>query len=252
VRRLWRVVGAGFAACTLAFSALQVLSVLSLDSSVVRRSIPADGVTTLVVRADQGTVDVLGTETGEVSVEAKVRRSLVDADVSVRRDGPRAVVDGTCPGFSPGFCSVDVVVRVPSSVAVEVQGRDGDVTVRDITGSVVISSTDGNVVADDIGGPLGVDVTDGNVLASGLAGRAEVSTGNGAVGLSFRTAPDVVSVSTGDGDVDVVVPDGPETYRVDGTSADGTVDATVRTDPAATRSMALRSGAGSITVRYPA
>ncbi|UDY38026.1 DUF4097 family beta strand repeat-containing protein [Dermatobacter hominis] len=252
MRRLWRVVGAGFAVCALAVSALQVLGLLSLDSSIVRRSVPGDGVTTLVVQADQGSVEIVGGGSERVSVEARVRRSLVDADVEVRRDGGRVVVEGTCPGFSPGVCAVDLVVRAPSSLAVEVEGRDGDVAVRDVRSSVAISTVDGDVVATGIGGSLAVDVTDGDVLASGLADRAEVSTRNGAVGLSFATAPAAVSVDTGDGEVDVVVPDGPETYRVDATSGDGTVDTRVRTDPASGRTIVLRSGDGSLTVRYPA
>ena len=115
---------------------------------------------------------------------------------------------------------------------------------------MVISTADGDVVANDVEGPLDVDVTNGNVVAAGLADRAEVATGNGSVGLAFRTAPPAVAVSTGDGDVDVVVPDGPETYRVDATTGDGTVDTRVRTDPSSARTMGLRRGDGSLTARY--
>ena len=251
VRRFWRIVGAGFAVCMLAVSAMQVIGLLSYDSSVVRRSIAASDATSLLVQTDDGSVQVIGTDTDQVSVEAQVRRSLVDADVELRREGDRVVVEGTCPGFSPGFCAVDVVVRAPSSVAVEIQGRDGDVSVRDVRSSVVVSTSDGSVVPEDVGGALRVETSDGDVVASGLEDRADVSTNSGAVGLSFRTAPDVVSVATGDGDVDVVIPDGNESYRVDATSGDGDVDTRVRTDPDSHRTVTLHSGDGSLTLRYP-
>jgi hypothetical protein len=251
IRSLWRWFGALFAVCTLAFTAVQVLGVLSLDSSVIRQSLSADGVSGVVVRADHGTVEVVGTAGGEVAFEARVRRSLVDADVDLRRDGDRVVVEATCPGFSPGFCAVDVVVRAPSSVAVEIAGRDGDVSVRDVGSSVVVSTSDGDVVAQDVGGALRVATSNGDVQASGLGDRADVSTDDGAVAMSFRTAPVEVAATTGDGDVDVVVPDGEETYRVDATSDDGAVDTLVRTDPESGRRVTLHSGSGSLTLRYP-
>lgn len=251
-RRTWRVVGAGFAVCILIVTAVQVVGVLSLDSSVLQRSVPADGLTSVVIRADHGTVEVIGTDTDEVRVEARVRRSLVDADVDVRRNADRVVVRGTCPGFAPGFCSVDLVVFVPAATAVEVQGRDGDIQVRGVAGALLVGSDDGDVAVEGAGGPVGIDVGDGDVRASGLVDRADVTSDNGGVVLTFAAAPPTVSVASGDGDVEVVVPDGPETYRVDASTGDGEVDTRVRTDPASARTLVLRSGNGSLTVRYPA
>lgn len=250
-RRTWRVLGAGFAVCFLALTGIQVVGVLSLDSSELQRSVPAEGITSVAIRSDNGSVEVIGGDSVDVRVDARIRRSLVDADVDVRRDGDRVVVDGTCPAFSPGYCSVDLVVRVPAGSDLEVQGQDGDVRIRGVDGSLVVATDQGDVDVDGAGASLGIDVADGDVRASGLVGAAEVTTDDGGVVLTFAAAPPTVAVASGNGDVELIVPDGPETYRVDASTGNGEVDTRVRTDPTSERSITLRSGDGSLTSRYP-
>jgi hypothetical protein len=251
VRRFWRIAGACFAVMMVAMSSLQVIGLLSYDSSVRNRTLPVGEATEVVVRTDSGSIEIVGAETSEVIVEARVRRSLVDPSVEARSEAGAVVVEGACPGFAPGFCSVDLVVRVPSSLGARVEGRDGAVTVRGLSGDVSITSVDGDVTVDDLRGGLSVDLGDGSVLGTGLGGHARVSTGDGAATLAFRDPPQSVSLSSGNGDLALVVPDGPETYRVDASTGDGRVDTAVRTDPASTRTLDLHSGDGSITVRYP-
>ncbi|NUP52684.1 MAG: DUF4097 family beta strand repeat protein [Catenulispora sp.] len=90
-----------------------------------------------------------------------------------------------CP---PDACGpVDVAVRVPTGVSVQVNISDGRVRVMDVTGGVDLSSTDGDLEGYGLGsGPVSIRSTNGAVRAAfaGAPARIVVQTTNGDVDLS--------------------------------------------------------------------
>jgi DUF4097 and DUF4098 domain-containing protein YvlB len=75
-------------------------------------------------------------------------------------------------------------------------------------------------------------------------------TRNGAVRVRFARAPSTVDASTRNGRVEVIVPEGSETYRVHLDTRRGDTELAVRTDPASPRTISAETVHGRATVRY--
>ena len=68
--------------------------------------------------------------------------------------------------------------------------------------------------------------------------------------VELTVPPNRVSASSGQGDVTVELPRGPNFYQVQATSGQGNVSNTVGDDPASVRVVRATSGQGDVTVRY--
>jgi hypothetical protein len=138
-----------------------------------------------------------------------------------------------CPGGILGMnCSINYVISVPKQAALQVRTGDGSLNLQGISASVVAHTGDGSI--------------DGTAL---LSKDVSVTSGDGSVHLQWATKPTRVSASIGDGSVDIAVPNGSGPYAIAHSGAGG-ADIQVSTDPAATSSMALHTGDGSIHVGY--
>ncbi|MGD9695892.1 MAG: DUF4097 family beta strand repeat-containing protein [Thermoleophilia bacterium] len=268
-RRAWLLVGAVSAAALIAGGTYLVVGLAAHDVEHVASEYPARGVRVVEVVSDDGSVTVTRSRRPRLAVAARLSIGLRAPRHDVRRRGDRLVVRGGCPGFA-GRCGVGYAVEVTPGVDVVVRASEGSVSVQDVTGSVDIRADNGRVVANRIGGALTVHARNGGVRLADIDGalRAEsrngriaagglrspsvrAATRNGRVTLDFDRAPRSVSAGTRNGDVQVVVPDGPAAYAVSLDSANGRERLGVRADPDSPRRIDLGTRNGDAVVRYP-
>ena len=126
-------------------------------------------------------------------------------------------------------CSVDYRVEVPRNVQVTLDSGAGDLTLRDLTGALKVTTGAGDVEATGI-----------------AAAKTVVDTGAGDLKLAFATAPEQVDMESGSGNITLTVPGGP--YKLDVQTGAGGQQISIPTDPASTRKITVKTGAGDVKV----
>lgn len=180
----------------------------------------------LVVDVDAGDVRIVGGEGTEVSVERVVRGATDQVEVSAEVVDGALELRGVCPVLLP--CGVDLVVRVPAGLTVDVRSGSGKIELFELEGEARVELGDGSVSALGLGaGPLRVQVGWGDVTAA------------------FSAEPAAVRVGAGGGDVSLLLPAGGYALDVDGLA--GEQVAGVAVDPAGPR-VHVRATSGRVFV----
>ncbi|HSM30571.1 MAG TPA: hypothetical protein VK854_07695 [Woeseiaceae bacterium] len=187
---------------------------LELDASGLSVVFIEAGAGAMVVTGVQGSNEIVVVATISVDAgDADEAAKLVEKrlDLSLEQDGDRAVLKA---GFRPGWgwdgeAAVDLDVRMPAQLALEIDDGSGPITVDGIPGSVRI---------DDGSGPI--EVT--------RSGDVEIDDGSGSIRLENTGA---VRIDDGSGSItivraagDVYVEDGSGTIEIRGVQGSVTVD----------------------------
>jgi hypothetical protein len=187
-------------------------------------------VTTLRFNADAATVNVTAQQgTQAINVTEETRGATTTKEVT----GATAVLTSRCPsGVNFGdACRVDYKVTLPASVAVDIEGAAGDIS---LNGPLVKATVKTNAA---------------RITGSGLgAGTFQATTDAGQVDLSFAAAPMSVQVKSTAGAVSVTVP-GADKYNVSVDTTIGGQDITVDKDPASSHRIDVETTVGSVTVK---
>ena len=131
--------------------------------------------------------------------------------------------------YKCGTCSVDYKIEVPRGLTAKIDTGSGDITLRDVTG------------------PVNVSTGSGDVDARGLAAKqVNTRTGSGDVTLRFSAVPDQVQAVTGSGDGRLWVPNG--TYNVNASTGSGDRKVEVTHDASAPHAITVRTGSGDAEV----
>jgi len=197
------------------------------------RSIVAGKVQKIVVRADEGNVDIRAGLTGDVVVQRhdawlvdrpKVRETYADGVLTI---------DTMCGGLKAVLrCSSDLMIDAPPDVDVQVKTASGDVDLRGLSGRADIETDSGDIRTHRLE-PVTV--------------KALTDAGN--VSLDLFGQPTRTEAQSDVGDVRVTVPYGQ--YRVDATADGGgnaKVEGLIRDDLAPQAIVALTE-VGDIVVR---
>lgn len=158
----------------------------------------------------------------------------------------------------------DIVVRVPKGAEVGVWLGVGQVTLRNVDGTISVDVSAADVTASGIRGRLSMDTGSGDVRVTDAEGSVTVDAGSGNFTLE-NVRGDELSVDGGSGDVTgrgvrvrrAVFDLGSGDTRLTDVSADdlvvdtgsGNVDLTL---VSGVRTMALDTGSGDVTLRVPA
>lgn len=209
------------------------------------------GLAISTTRTDDGTIEPRGdvsrlevvAEVGSVTLDASPTRDTVEGDWEIQTSfggggvetdvrGDTLVITLDCPEPTFGQCQVDLDLRIPADLEVDIDVSAGEVT--------------GDGLAGDVGVTAGVGVVDLSDLTSSTV-RAEAGVGD--VQLAFTEAPQEVVASAEVGNVAVTVPDDGTAYAVTSTSEVGDDTVTVPTDPSADRTISVSVDVGEATVR---
>jgi hypothetical protein len=166
-----------------------------------------------------------------------------------------------------GDCNLAATLQVPARVSVSLSTAGGNATIPGFTGSRLAVNTDGgNLTAGDLAGHLDLSTGGGDLTAAALDGPVQVNTdggdltveavraptasigsGGGDVWLAYAAAPDSLQITSGGGNVTLVLP--PGQYKVYANPDGGTFSNEVGDDPSAASSITVDSGGGNITIR---
>jgi DUF4097 and DUF4098 domain-containing protein YvlB len=135
--------------------------------------VDAAGLKTLAVALGSSDVRIEGVAgLARIEIRGKACASdeqwLSGLDVAQARQGDRLTVtprqsrDAGWHWFGSSYAYLDLEVRVPTALAVEVHGSSGDADVRNVA-SLDFEASSGDLVVDRIAGPLVVQVSSGDV-----------------------------------------------------------------------------------------
>jgi len=180
----------------------------------------------LLVDVGSGDVSIFGADVSEVSVTAKVQGPSNHVGQMV--DQGRLTLFDDC---SEEPCSVDLSVRVPGWVTLNLRTGSGDVRLENIGADVALKTGSGDVTGWQL---------------SGLDLSAE--TGSGDVAFELVTRANRVHVRAGSGDVALTVPSG--SYRIDVSSGSGDRRFEGVSDEAnAASALDVSTGSGDVSIR---
>jgi hypothetical protein len=187
----------------------------------------------------------------QLTVTRRLTYGLRRPFVEERIDGETfRIRDGDCAMPLETACHVRWLVQVPSKLHLTIATTTGNITVSPgMTGAVNLTSNSGAVKARGLAGPV-VQLLSHKGLVSGIGLRsthvvATSDTGN--ISLTFREPPKFVLGKTKTGSVEVVLPDGDESYKI-AAKAGGIRTIPDRQDENASRKITVESQEGNVTV----
>ncbi len=183
---------------------------------------------------------------------------------------PRLVVTGTGVSLHcrilTGNCELNATLDVPAGTAVDLASSGGNLRISGIASDVTLDSGGGdvsiagdgatadvttgggNLTASDLGGIVRFSTGGGDVDATGLfAPQVTLESGGGNVTLVFTSVPASLDITSGGGDISVVLPRGAR-YAITSDPGGGTYSAPVPTDPSSSHKISVTSGGGNISI----
>lgn len=143
--------------------------------------------------------------------------------------GSTATIGSNCAGVHVS-CHMDYQVTMPSSVALDVAGDVGLVSLQGGPDRAQIKTAAGKVTGTALG-----------------RGSYTVDTQAGQVDLAFSSAPALVKVTTDAGAINVTVP-GNASYRISASSGIGTADVALPNDASAANVIDLHAQVGEVSL----
>ena len=198
-----------------------------------------------------GHLEVTGGPDESVRVDVDVTDGLFRADREEWIDGDTIRVHAACTLWFATHCRVDQRVQVPAAMPLTVDARHGDVTLRDLSGSLRSDTGFGPLRLVGVTGEVVIRHEFGELHATDLRSpSARVTHRFGDRHLGFSAAPSDVRLVVDFGTTVVEVPNDGSTYHVTGSSSFGHRSIEVRTDPNSERTIHVDSRFGDVTVRY--
>jgi hypothetical protein len=226
------------------------LTGLTEDTKISQASYPVEG-QALTIDASSADVEVRSGDGSEVKVERQFERNLFGSDPKEKyEDGKLELRDAGC-GFLSFGCDTNYVLTVPRDVKVALESSSGDLKVTGLSAGADLKSSSGSIEVHSVGGALQMESSSGDLEAQGLtATTVSTQSSSGKIDLDFTIAPQIVEAEASSGDVTIRIPSGTETYKVDTDTSSGDESATVRSDPAAARTINAKTSSGDVTVEY--
>lgn len=212
-----------------------------------------DGIVRLEVRAGAGELKVQG-ENGLRGVQvsgtacARNESQLERVQIRLDREGDTLVLNAEPPhaGVNPrdwfsGTPRLDLEVKVPPSLVVEIEDGSGNLRVANVA-SAVVRDESGDLEIENIRGSLRVSDGSGNTAVRGVQGRVRINDGSGDFSIA-KVVGDVIVTDDGSGSIEIVDVQGNVTI-----GSDGSGDIRVELVQGSVR--VEEDGSGDIRVRF--
>lgn len=208
-------------------------------------TLDTDGIRALELDTGAGYLDITGASgSGDIEVHARActdsSRRLEEMDVLYQRRGNTWEVETEVGNARGGFsvfslfdfnsqARIDMDVRVPAGLLLEIDDGSGAINVRDVTGELRIDDGSGGIGISNVTGPVEVDDGSGEIEIHDVNGRVRVNDGSGSVTIARTMA---VTVRDGSGSIairdiegNVHIPDdGSGSIRIERVSGNVTID----------------------------
>ena len=180
-----------------------------------RMSLSAAGIDRLVIDCGSGFLHVSGEESlrsieveAEIIVNGKRERDMKDyveenVKLGLKKQGSKAVLvsmfKNQFPNINFRTRVINLTVRVPKNMDVEVDDGSGEVKIAQIDGNIQIDDGSGEISVRDIHGDVEVDDGSGTVDVRDVTGSVTVDDGSGTIEIS--DIGESVKVSDGSGSI---------------------------------------------------
>lgn len=198
---------------------------LASDDPIVMRddSFDVSGEITIDVDVFNGKIDITGSDTSTVRVQARITRAD-RVDYSAEQFGSSIQVSATRTGSS-GLNSpnVGLDITAPSNSMLILQTNNGAIEVRNFDAGAILDTTNGRIVVSGLNGDLEAETSNGAIEVSGFTGSANLETSNGAIrfnGTLVSGSDNEMSTSNGSVTVDVPTNSG---ITLDASTSNGSV-----------------------------
>lgn len=227
-------------AAVLGVVALPVAADVDCEYQEQRQAVlDVDGAKELFIDASAGFLKVIGSNNlSEVVVEgvacASRASDLADIQLETRRRGDRLVIEVDLPDFNWGWdhnVSLDLTVRVPSDLALDIEDGSGFIDLREV-GTTRIRDGSGEIEVDTVFGDLTIEDGSGEIDIRNVRGKVRIDEdGSGSIQIS-GVEGDVEIEEDGSGSITIrdvvgsvrVNEDGSGSIRAVGITGDFTVD----------------------------
>ena len=266
-RRRWTLIPGVVVLVCVVVGLVSTIGAYHTHEATIRQAYPA-GIDKIVLESP-GDLDVSTTPADQATADWETHWNYRRPTINRAIDGHTMRLSLNC-SYSVGVeCYADLRLAVPKGVALDVNARSGDISVRGVSGPVSVNNDSGDVRLERIGGDVNVMNKSGTVRLDGIAGdltaenrsgdirgenlRARVArleTKSGDVRAEFASIPSQVTARSASGDAKVLVPEGTGPYRVDSEVKSGDVETRVRTDPSARNTITVTTKSGDVYVGY--
>jgi hypothetical protein len=234
----------------LALSSISNIAYLGIPSS---QRIFVQSLSAVSIHLDSGSVTIERTHSHDTVVENSGSRGLAEPTDEERVIGHTLSIRSSCHPNIFNYCNRNYVLRIPNSVTITVVTGGGNVSVTGIDSSVSLDTSQGDVIVVGAKGSVRVSTGQGDVTLRRIeAPSVDAYSGQGDVTVDFSSPPSSATATSGQGNIIVGLPKGPDSYHVHATSAQGTVADDVNESPTSARVIHALSGQGDVTVRYDA
>jgi DUF4097 and DUF4098 domain-containing protein YvlB len=188
-------------------------------------TLDTDGIRVLELDTGAGYLDITGTSgSSDIEIRARActdsRRRLEDMDVLYQRRGNAWEVETETGDARDGFslfslfdfdshASIDVDVRVPAGLLLDIDDGSGAINVRDVTGELRINDGSGEIELSRFTGEVDIDDGSGGTDIHDVNGRVRVNDGSGSITIArtmdvtVRDGSGSISIRDIEGNVDV-------------------------------------------------
>lgn len=175
------------------------------------------GIDTLNIDNGSGSIDITGESgSGDIMVtatilvpgknESKAQKKIEnDLVLTLEQDSGRAVLKAYFEqgglfnfGDSP---SVQLEVRMPEGLHLEVDDGSGSIEVENVRGDIVLDDGSGSITMAEVGGNVEIEDGSGSISVRGVGGDISINDGSGSI--KVRGVAGSVIVDDGSGSIDV-------------------------------------------------
>ena len=154
------------------------------DRGVVRREeIPARGLRSLNVTAENGPISVRGgaSTLSIVVCKAAANERLLD-QIQVNLSGNELSAEG--PGR--GDWTIGYMIQVPAGMELDLRTKNGPVSMKDVDGRITAHAKNGPVSLKNVSGEVDAQTTNGPISITGGAGKVKAIATNGPVSVRLE------------------------------------------------------------------
>lgn len=247
------LIGVGLAMTALLVGSGAVMAV----NAMARRTVQEEHTyafrgTDLSVELTVGEIQIVPSDKDDqITVRRRITYGLRRPAVEERVDGEIfRVRDGHCAVPASSSCGVRWLVEAPRFLTVSVRTVSGAIRVSGMSGRVHLVSDGGDIKTVSASGPkLTLLSKKGSITAQNVnSGVVAATSTDGAVSVTFRTPPSLAFGKSELGTVEVVLPPGDESYRINANSPDGLRTVLVENDPGSRRRVDVSSVKGAVRV----
>ena len=260
------VIGVPLALLVIGWTALTAVAFTGLGSSRVNLAVPVHG-RTAAVSVDEGDITAGPGPAGEVRVHGTLHYSIARPKLHWQRSRSTIALHARCQ-LPTGICSFDYAVTVPPVARSRVSTGSGNLTASGLAGTITLGADSGDVKATRISGNVTISDHSGGITVTSLAGARALITNDsgditgqavssqiltaqnqsGNIRVVFTKVPQRVQISDSSGDITLVLPPGPTTYRVSASTSSGSTSISVPRSQTSPHLISVTDQSGDITI----